>query len=217
MPVCCRCNASGKCLSCKCAKGKSQCYDYLPGRLGNCTNPVNPWSTQATQSTQRIQASLNPATSQRIKPTQPLQSRCQERVTRAVGDACPMLPKPEELPKEPIYWSDGIVSDNIDPRRHSMCIWWSRWKHNLVPTGKVEDSFMSELSHFYRTYGESTMMEFIALMAAMTMPALLLQKPFARSKMKDHIWCLEKRMDLWREGKYLSLCLNVDVSSSDWM
>ena len=74
-----------------------------------------------------------------------------------------------------------------------------RWKRNLfvVHTGKVGDSFVSELSRLYRTYGESSTMEPIAFMAAMT----FLQKPFARSKSKDHMRCLEKRMDLWREGK----------------
>ena len=38
--------------------------------------------------------------------------------------------------------------------------------------------------------------------AAMTMPALVLQKPHSKSKVKDHVKCLE---DNWKTGK-LAIC-----------
>ena len=105
-----------------------------------------------------------------------------------MGDVCLMLPKPEELSKEPLYWSDRSVSDNICVDIQCAYDEVVRWKRNLfmVPAWKAGYSFVSELSRLYKAYGESSTMEPIALMAAMTMPALLLQKPFARSKMKDH-------------------------------
>ena len=37
------------------------------------------------------------------------------------------------------------------------------------------------------------------------MPALLLQKPEKKSKMKDHIKALERRLKLWDEGNLLEL------------
>ena len=43
-------------------------------------------------------------------------------------------------------------------------------------------------------------MESIALSAAMVMPALLLQKPHERSKPKEHLKCLERRLLDWKEG-----------------
>ena len=43
-------------------------------------------------------------------------------------------------------------------------------------------------------------MESIALRAAMLMPILLLQKPHARSKTKEHIKCLERRLTLWKSA-----------------
>ena len=56
-------------------------------------------------------------------------------------------------------------------------------------------------------YAESTALESIALMAAMTMPALLLQKPHAKSTAKDHVKCLERRLDEWKQGNISGLLL----------
>ena len=55
------------------------------------------------------------------------------------------------------------------------------WRHNLfqVPWGKAGTSFVSELAYLFRSYGESTALESVALRAAMLMPILLLQKPHA--------------------------------------
>ena len=41
--------------------------------------------------------------------------------------------------------------------------------------------------------------------AAMVMPALLLQKPHPRSKAKDHVIYLERRLQLWGSGKLKEL------------
>ena len=49
-------------------------------------------------------------------------------------------------------------------------------------------------------YAEAGALEAIALKSAMILPALLLQKPSASSKAKDHIQCLDQRLKLWREG-----------------
>lgn len=38
MPVCCRCNGSGRCLSCSCVKLGKLCVDCLPSRKGQCCN-----------------------------------------------------------------------------------------------------------------------------------------------------------------------------------
>ena len=35
---CCRCNRSGKCRSCVCAKSGKRCTTCLPARWGNCQN-----------------------------------------------------------------------------------------------------------------------------------------------------------------------------------
>ena len=38
MPVCCRCNGSGRCMSCSCVKSGRPCVDCLPSREGHCCN-----------------------------------------------------------------------------------------------------------------------------------------------------------------------------------
>ena len=38
MPVCCRCNGSGRCISCSCVKSGSPCVNCLPLRNGHCGN-----------------------------------------------------------------------------------------------------------------------------------------------------------------------------------
>ena len=44
-------------------------------------------------------------------------------------------------------------------------------------------------------------------MAAMTMPALLLQKPYHGSKAKEHSNCLRRRLDSWKAGNIKALLL----------
>ena len=38
MPVCCRCNASGRCKNCSCKKSSKPCEDCLPSHQGRCEN-----------------------------------------------------------------------------------------------------------------------------------------------------------------------------------
>ena len=46
MPVCCRCNGSGRCMSCSCVKSGRPCVDCLPSRKGHCCNnaPMDSYS-----------------------------------------------------------------------------------------------------------------------------------------------------------------------------
>ena len=45
--------------------------------------------------------------------------------------------------------------------------------------------------------------------SGLVMPALLLQKPSATSKAKDHNSCLSRRLDLWREERIPELVAEV--------
>ena len=68
-----------------------------------------------------------------------------------------------------------------------------RWKHNLflTPSGKSGREFVFELARLFRSYGEGSALESIAIKAAMVLPHLLLQKPFSSAKTQDHIECLQ--------------------------
>ena len=48
-------------------------------------------------------------------------------------------------------------------------------------------------------------MKGIAFTAIMIMPSLLLQKPSKRSKSKEHLIALERRIELWKSGEFLEL------------
>ena len=57
-------------------------------------------------------------------------------------------------------------------------------------------------------YAESSALEGIALKAAMIMPALLFQKPHSRSRTKEHVKHLERRLNLWKDGNIDSFILD---------
>ena len=77
-----------------------------------------------------------------------------------------------------------------------------KWKRNifLVPTGKIGQSYIEELTKTIQLFTTASKLEEVALTMVMIMPALLLQKPSRKSKSKDHIFHLEKRLGWWREG-----------------
>ena len=52
----------------------------------------------------------------------------------------------------------------------------------------------------YLAFGSASALKSVALKATIVLPILLLQKPSKTSKTKDHIKCLERRLQLWLEG-----------------
>ena len=78
------------------------------------------------------------------------------------------------------------------------------WKKNLfqIPSGKHGKAFVSEMARLYQLYADASFFESVSIKAAMVLPALILQKPFRASKSKDYVKCVERRMQLWKEGKF---------------
>ena len=72
------------------------------------------------------------------------------------------------------------------------------WRRNifLLPSSKSGKEFVAEQARLFTAFGSGTTLECVALKAALVMPALLLQKPSATSKAKDHNSCLSRRLDL---------------------
>ena len=81
------------------------------------------------------------------------------------------------------------------------------WKKRLFPEpwGNVGSAFISELARLYGAYAERSTLECIALKATAILPSLLLQKPHAKSKHKEHKDCLKRRMKLWKNGDFDAL------------
>ena len=83
------------------------------------------------------------------------------------------------------------------------------WRNNSfkIPSGNVGKKFVLELARLFRSAGEGSSLESIALKAAFTFCTLVTQKPTRTSKSKDHISCLERRMLLWSDGNLNELIL----------
>ena len=78
-----------------------------------------------------------------------------------------------------------------------------RWRRNLfdVPTGKVGQDFIDEVITLINHFNDGTAFEPIALTLVALIFPLLLQKPSANSKTKDHVRYLEKRLIQWKKGE----------------
>ena len=80
-----------------------------------------------------------------------------------------------------------------------------QWKRNLfkVLSGNAGKVSVRELSRMFNAHAEGSALECVAMKAAMTMPALLLQKPSSRSKAREHALHLEHRLKLWLDGSWM--------------
>ena len=81
------------------------------------------------------------------------------------------------------------------------------WRQNVfeLPRGRIGSAFVRELSRLIEAYSDDTVLESIAMKAVMVMPALLLQRPYPKSRAKDHSRVLEDRLLKWTKGDLESL------------
>ena len=83
----------------------------------------------------------------------------------------------------------------------------SRWQRNLfyLPTGKVGEDFIAELSRIFNLFASGSPFETIAFTMATIVFPLVLQKPAPNSRTADHKKYTEKRLLLWkRMGSWIS-------------
>ena len=81
------------------------------------------------------------------------------------------------------------------------------WRRNIfmLPLGKAGKDFVMELARLFNSYAAGSALESISIKAAMTAPALLLQKPSPTSKTKDHTEILARRLRAWHNGDIAGL------------
>ena len=86
-------------------------------------------------------------------------------------------------------FSGRTISNAID----DPCSQTVQWGPNLfrVPPGSSGKKFVVELVHLFEAYTTEFALEAVAMKAAMILPALLLRKPHAKSKIWYHISCLQ--------------------------
>ena len=75
-----------------------------------------------------------------------------------------------------------------------------------VPSGRAGKSFIEELTFWIKQFNSDSDLNSVTLKAFMVLPTLILQKPSATSKSKEHSKAIERRLALWKQGN-LSLLL----------
>lgn len=68
-------------------------------------------------------------------------------------------------------------------------------------SGKAGKSFITELISWLKQFNSDSDLNSIALKAFMMLPSLILQRPSATSKSKDHCLAIERRFSLLRQGE----------------
>ena len=69
-----------------------------------------------------------------------------------------------------------------------------------LPSGRAGKKFIEELIFWLGQFNSNSDLNSVALKAFMVLPSVILQKPSATSKSKEHSVALERRLALWRQG-----------------
>ena len=221
MAACCRCNRTGRCQNCSCVKNGRACRGCLPQRLSNCVNTAQtrPLPQPAPQTDVSQQNSFPRHTPPSPSTADPPQSPLSRSPPLTESHSSPELllsptivPEPRdiapELPAfcpaaEPIFSWGHLTGPEFAKLLDTTYDEVVHWRRNCfsVPLGRAGRAFVNELSRIYLAYGTASALESVALKAAIVLPILLLQKPSKKSKTKEHIQCLERRLTSWSNGE----------------
>ena len=218
---CCKCNGGGICKNCSCVKAGNACSNCLPSRRNGCHNlrnvqllPGSAPSTVVTSVDSSISTSVNP-------PALSL-----SLVSLACDDAAVLQSTPTSLPDGiPFASPGGNTLPAFVPMTNSQFIWGElnasaftslldsackevvHWRHNCfsISKGHIGKVFVNELACLFSAFASGSALEPVALKATIVLPHLVLQKPHRRSKPKDHVSSLERRMKLWEQGDLTEL------------
>ena len=203
MPTCCRCNGSGRCVSCTCVKSGKPCIDCLPSRKGCCRNLIT--TTEPT-----VHTPLDMAPLLTVEPTQ-AEATQSAYLTPSETTHTPVIPNDAHFPPYPqvcspcFKWGDceGPMFQEAIKKAYNQVV---HWYCNIfkISSGKGK-MVVKELTRLFESYADATTLESVAITAAMVLPSLILQKLHRSSKTKEHVTCIKKRMKLWQEGNLVDL------------
>jgi len=87
-----------------------------------------------------------------------------------------------------------------------------------IPRGKAGKTLIAEVSRLIRLFNSSKRWESVAIHMLQVLLRLLLQKPSPKSKNREHVKYLNKRMEWWTHGKLeelISECEAIQKNSKD--
>ena len=211
------CNRLSKCRKFACVKAGHKCSNCLPSRLGNCDNQ------RACLEPEDLDSQLGP-TITTLPPSHSTLSTTGEAppivnqtpptfipdCSQTASD-CPLSTSTISTPTLPRYPSqnpptftrgtlNGPDFTILLDKTYKEVISWRRNCFS-VPTSKAGREFVSELARMYQAFGSAAALELVALKASIVLPILLLQKPCKASKTKNHVKCLERRLQYWLNGE----------------
>ena len=234
MPVCCRCNGSGRCKACSCVKSRRPCVDCLPSRNGHCSNrgmhtseavPSSPSLDTPCSQTCRDNRHTSSAIHEPTQMGLDRDSTTNVESDRTILDDITMETSTETQIESVAHMSPIRVLPSFQPVSCPTCTWGNlsghefssaidgayseivHWRPNLfkVPSGASGKRFVGELARLFEAFAAESAFEAFALKAAMTLPAMVLQKSHAKSKSRDHVSCLQRRLALWDKGDIAEL------------
>ena len=88
-----------------------------------------------------------------------------------------------------------------------------RWRKNIfkLPSGQTGKFFTQEIARLFTSYGEKSPLESIALKAVSIITPLLLQQPAGKPSYKKNKEHLDRRLGLWKDGKFDELLAEGDT------
>ena len=194
-------------MNCSCVKNGRKCSTCLPSRHVHCVNAPSPpessieantWDTEPPEAP--VQATMRYTNIQATQTdsSYPIKEARSQRGSPLLRE----LPPPTPISTENFVWSEKMNGDDFTQAVSAAYEEVIHWRRNLflTPSGHAGKQFVSKLARLFHAYGEGSSLEPITLKAAMIMPALILQKPHASSKARDHVICLQHRLISWQEG-----------------
>lgn len=183
---CCRC-INGNCSTCSCKSKGQKCINCTAADNGSCENQVGRGGVTSEGSTSPIPHILNPMTPS-IQDITAYNSNINGNQTLR------------------FQWG---VHDDVSFMReldlaYNKIVFWRR-NLFLLPTGKAGKRYIDETTRLLNAYVTDSPLGKVAFKAIMIMPNLLLQKPSKKSKSKDHLMALERRLELWHKGEICEL------------
>ena len=114
----------------------------------------------------------------------------------------PVAPISSERQNENIRWGNATGFEEIRRRIQAAYETVITWELNLflVPRGRNGKEFIGELTRLLQLFNTRSPWESLGLHLAQVFVPLMLQKPSAKSKPKDHLKYLGNRIDKWRNG-----------------
>ena len=129
--------------------------------------------------------------------------RSQDTTQRPQSSIQPNLPDYEVLPTEIKNKTWGNIShESFCDTTNGVYDEIVHFRRNIfnVPSGRAGKAFIEELAFWIKQFNSNLDLNSVALKAFMVLPTLILQKPSAPSKSKEHSAAIERRLNLWRQG-----------------